>query len=47
MQDEIAEWVNINGGQATIIPSTDIRIDKEKIEQLLCSNESINEINCD
>ncbi len=47
MQDEIAEWVNNHGGQATVIPSTAVRVDKEKIEELLTSNETIDEINCD
>ncbi|WP_179343269.1 hypothetical protein [Winogradskyella ursingii] len=37
----------INVGQATIISKTAIRVDKEKIEELLTSNDTISEINCD
>ncbi|RKE97950.1 hypothetical protein [Ichthyenterobacterium magnum] len=50
MQQEIVDWINStesNGGQASIIPKTAIRVDKEKIEELLTSNETINQINCD
>jgi len=50
LQQEIADWINSpesNGGQATIIPKTAIRVDKEKIEELLTSTETINQINCD
>ncbi|MGY0392303.1 hypothetical protein ACW5R3_07100 [Bizionia sp. KMM 8389] len=50
MQQEIASWINSpesNGGQASIIPKTAIRVDKEKIEELLTSNETIDQINCD
>ena len=48
MQQEIAQWVNDNGGQATIIPHIAVRVDREKIEELLTSNDSIGEIlsNC-
>ena len=47
MQEEIAQWVNDHDGQATIAPKTAIRVDKNMIEELLTSNETINEINCD
>ncbi|AUC74270.1 hypothetical protein [Olleya sp. Bg11-27] len=47
MQEEIAQWVNENGGQANIVTSTAARVDKEKIEELLTSNETIEEVNCD
>ncbi len=50
MQQEIVDWINSpesNGGQASIIPKTAIRVDKEKIEELLTSNETIDQINCD
>ena len=50
MQQEIVDWINSpesNGGQASIVPKTAIRVDREKIEELLTSNETINEINCD
>lgn len=54
LQQEIKDWIEgpenyeTNGGQAGInLPET-VRVDKEKIEELLCSSESINEINiCD
>ena len=46
MQQKIADWVNSSGGQANIIPKTAVRVDREKIEELLTSNETINEINC-
>ncbi|WP_289044787.1 hypothetical protein [uncultured Olleya sp.] len=47
MQEEIAQWVNGNGGQANIVTNTAARVDKEKIEELLTSIETIEEINCD
>lgn len=50
MQQEIKDWINSpesNGGQASIIPKTAIRVDKSKIEELLKSNQTIEEINCD
>ena len=47
MQQEISQWINDNGGQANVIPKTAIRVDRKKIEELLTSNEAINEINCD
>jgi len=50
LQQEIVDWINSpesNGGQASIIPKTAIRVDKEKIEELLIGNETINQINCD
>jgi hypothetical protein len=49
LQNEIRDWINSpesNGGQATIIPKTAIRVDKEKIKELLLSNETIDQINC-
>jgi hypothetical protein len=46
MQQEIAQWINNNGGQAVVIPKTAVRVDKEKIEELLTSNDTISEINC-
>ena len=46
MQQEIAVWINSNGGQANIIPKNAVRIDREKIVELLTSNETISEINC-
>ena len=45
MQQEIADWVNSNGGQANVIPKTAVRVDREKIQDLLTSNDSIDQIN--
>ncbi len=49
MQQEIAAWINSdesNGGQTTIVPSTAVRVDREKIVEILTSNESIDQIPC-
>ncbi|MFK5968982.1 MAG: hypothetical protein QM487_02525, partial [Candidatus Marithrix sp.] len=51
MQQEIAAWINSddsNGGQATIVSSTAVRVNRETIEEILTSNESIDQIisNC-
>lgn len=48
LQQEIANWVNNNGGQATINTSETVRVKKEKIEEVLTDNESIDQIlsNC-
>jgi hypothetical protein len=40
------QWINDNGGQAEVIPKTAIRFDKTKLKELLKSNETIDEINC-
>jgi hypothetical protein len=47
MQQEMVNWVNSNGGVAAIVPKTAVRVDKEKIEELLTNNVTITEINCD
>ncbi len=47
LQEELKQWINNNGGQATIIPKTAVRVDKNKIKQLLENNETLNQINCD
>jgi hypothetical protein len=47
MQQEIADWVNSNNGEATVVPKTAVRVDRENIEELLTSNETISEINFD
>lgn len=50
MQEEISEWINSpesHGGQANVIPKTAVRVDRNKIIEILTSNETINEINCD
>jgi hypothetical protein len=46
MQQEIAQWVNDYGGQATVVPKTAVRVNREKVEELLTRNETINQINC-
>lgn len=49
MQDEIKEWIeNEGGGQASINTPKAVRIDKEKIVEILTTNESIGQIlsNC-
>jgi len=48
LKHEIAQWVNEYGGQATVAPSTAVRINRVTIEELLTSNESIDQIipNC-
>ena len=47
MQQEIIQWVTTHQGQANLSPNTTaIRVDREKIEELLTSNETINQINC-
>lgn len=48
MQDKIIDWVNDNGGQASISPNTTaVRIERDRIEELLTSEETIDQINCD
>lgn len=50
MQQEIVDWISSpesNGGQASVVPKTAVRVEKEKILELLSSNETIEEINCD
>jgi len=55
MQQEIADWINSlesNGGQATISPSTAVRLTKEKLKEIFESDEpitqtTIDQINCD
>ena len=49
MQQEIAQWVNVNGGQATVVPKIAARINREKIEEILTTNDNINQIlsDCD
>jgi len=46
LQNEIKQWINDNDGQAEVIPKTAIRFDKTKLKELLESNETIDEINC-
>ena len=46
LQNEIKQWINDNGGQAEVIPKIVIRFDKTKLKELLKSNETIGEINC-
>jgi hypothetical protein len=46
LQNEIKQWINDYDGQAEVIPKTAIRFDKTKLKELLESNETIDEINC-
>ena len=46
LQNEIKQWINDYDGQAEVIPITAIRFDKTKLKELLESNETIDEINC-
>ncbi len=49
MQQEIVDWINSpesNGGQASISTTKAIRVEKEKIEELLTRHEAIDQINC-
>ena len=48
LQQEIADWINSNGGQAIIKPSKAVRIQKEKIVEILTTNVSIDQVlsNC-
>ncbi|MFL0109401.1 hypothetical protein [Tenacibaculum maritimum] len=47
LQNQIAKWVNANGGKATVKIKTAIRFDKKKIKEILEKNESINQIKCE
>jgi hypothetical protein len=47
LQEQIKNWVIENGGQATVIPKTAVRFSKEKLKELLESNETIDQILCD
>jgi len=48
LQQEIAQWVNDNGGQAVVNTPKAVRVDKEKIVEILTTNQSIDQIlsNC-
>jgi hypothetical protein len=47
MQQEIVQWINEEGGgQAEVIPKIAVLVDRQKIKELLESNETINQINC-
>jgi hypothetical protein len=43
LQNEIRDWVINNGGQAEVVPKTAVRFPKEKIKELLESNETIDQ----
>ncbi len=47
LQNEIEQWINDNGGQVSVVPRTAIRFDKNKLQELLEQNETIDQINCD
>ena len=46
LQEEIKQWINDNGGQADVVPKIAIRFDKNKLKEMLESNETIDQINC-
>ncbi|MGS2761682.1 hypothetical protein [Sinomicrobium sp. M5D2P9] len=46
LQKEVKQWILDNGGQAKIIPKTAIRVDKDKLKDLLENNETIDQIPC-
>lgn len=46
MQQELYQWINSNGGQAIIKNKVAKRVDKQKLKQILESNNSIDEIIC-
>lgn len=46
LQEHIKQWVIDNGGQAEVPPKIAIRFDKDKLKEILESNESINQIPC-
>ncbi len=48
LQQEIADWINNNGGQATINAPKAVRVDKDKIIEILTTKGSIDQIlsNC-
>lgn len=47
LQQEIKQFIIDNGGQAQVIEPNYARFDKEKIEEILESNDSIDQILCD
>jgi len=47
LQNQIAKWVNFNGGEAVVKTKTAIRFDKTKIKEILESNDRIDQIKCD
>jgi hypothetical protein len=46
LQEEIKYWVNAYNGKASIVPKTAVHFDKNKLKELLESNDTINQINC-
>ncbi len=48
LQQEIAAWINNNGGQATINAPKAVRVDKDKILEILTTKGSLDQIlsNC-
>lgn len=47
MQEELVQLIIENRRQASISPNiTAVRVDREKIKELLTSNETIDQINC-
>lgn len=46
LQEEIKNFIIENGGEATVIPKTAIRFDKNLLKEMLESNETIDQIPC-
>ncbi|MDG1697348.1 MAG: hypothetical protein P8H93_00330, partial [Polaribacter sp.] len=46
LQEEIKYWVNAYNGKASVVPKTAVHFDKNKLKELLESNDTINQINC-
>jgi hypothetical protein len=46
LQEQIKDWIIENGGQAQVVPKVAIRFDKTKLKEMLESNESIDQIQC-
>uniref|UniRef100_UPI00261D0462 hypothetical protein n=1 Tax=uncultured Tenacibaculum sp. TaxID=174713 RepID=UPI00261D0462 len=46
LQEQIKNWVVKNGGEASVIPKTAIRFDKNKLKEMLEKNEAIDKIKC-
>lgn len=46
LQNKVKNWINENGGQADISTTEAIKVDKEKIKELLESNQTIDQIGC-
>jgi hypothetical protein len=47
LQEELEQWILNNGGQANIKQPIAVKVEKEKIIELLTTEETIDQINCD